>query len=456
MSNERKKLSNLVKWSFVLPTLGQNLFIYLELYYMSYFLTDICQFPLSTVTFILTSTAAVDLVWVFVTGIVLEKCEFKKLGKYRAWYIIGTPIIIVFFTLMFTNVGNSATAAAIVIIAFCIKTLLQDIQSAAVTAQLSQLSDDQKERTTLSVTRNIGSVAGQFLFSFVGVATITFFGNALNATAMGYTMAALIFTIVNGLCHIALYYITKDVPVAATEKKKDHLSVGQMFKVFAENPPLLILSFGDLLRYTAYFLISSTAAYYFAAVLKDSGSMSIYLTAQTAMGVVAALLVNFIINFIGKKATYVLSCLMYGGTAMLMYFIGGEGTTMIFIVVMSIGSFFNNCIRATITAMTADTVIYSMWKSGTNARGFIMSMTNIPIKFGSMIKSMILPIGLSIIGYQAGVDATPEVAQGIAVIMCLIAGGSVVIAGLINLFFYKLDEKKVEQMTEEINARTRA
>ena len=453
MTEVRKKLSNLVKGSFILPTLGQNLFIYLELYYMSYFLTDICQFEMSTVTFILTSTAAVDLVWVFVTGIVLEKFEFKKLGKYRAWYIIGSPIIIVFFTLMFTNVGNGAAAASIVIIAFCIKTLFQDIQSAAVTAQLSQLSDDQKERNTLSVTRNIGSVAGQFAFSFVGVATITFFGNMFQVSGMGYTIAALIFTIVNGIAHILLWFITKDVPVATTEQKKEKLSVGQMFKVFAENPPLLILSFGDLLRYTAYLLISSTAAYYFAAVLKDPGSMSLYLTCQTATGVVAALLVKFIIEFLGKKTTYVLSCLIYGGAAVLMFFLGGEGATMIFIVVMSIGSFFNNCIRATITAMTADTVIYSMWKSNINARGFIMSMTNIPIKFGSMIKSIILPVGLSIIGYQAGVEATPEVAKGIAIIMCLVAGGSVMISGLINRFFYHLDEKKVEQMTNEINAR---
>lgn len=448
-----KKLSTLVKWSFVLPTLGQNLFIYLELYYMSYFLTDICQFPLNTVTFILTSTAAVDLVWVFVTGIVLEKCDFKKMGKYRAWYVIGSPIIILFFTLMFTDFGNSAAAMAVVVVAFCIKTLFQDIQSAAVTAQLSQISDSQQERTTLSVTRNIGSVAGQLLFSFVGVATITFFGNVFHITALGYTAAAIIFTIVNGICHIALYYITKDVPVAKTEEKKEKLSVGRMFKIFAENPPLLILSFGDLLRYTAYFLISSTAAYYFAAVLKDSASMSIYLTAQTCMGVVAALVVEFMIRAMGKKTTYVLSCLMYGGTAVLMYFFGGEGATVIFIVVMSIGSFFNNCIRATVTAMTADTVIYSMWKSNTNARGFIMSMTNIPIKFGSMIKSVILPVGLSIIGYQAGVEATPEVAQGIAVIMCLVAGGSVVISGLINLFFYNLTEKRVDEMTQEINER---
>ena len=327
------------------------------------------------------------------------------------------------------------------------------IQSAAVTAQLSQISDSQQERTTLSVTRNIGSVAGQLLFSFVGVATITFFGNVFHVTALGYTAAAIIFTIVNGICHIALYYITKDVPVAKTEEKKEKLSVGRMFKIFAENPPLLILSFGDLLRYTAYFLISSTAAYYFAAVLKDSASMSIYLTAQTCMGVVAALVVEFMIRAMGKKTTYVLSCLMYGGTAVLMYFFGGEGATVIFIVVMSIGSFFNNCIRATVTAMTADTVIYSMWKSNTNARGFIMSMTNIPIKFGSMIKSVILPVGLSIIGYQAGVEATPEVAQGIAVIMCLVAGGSVVISGLINLFFYNLTEKRVDEMTQEINER---
>lgn len=454
MQTKNGRLSKGLKWSFALPTLGQNLFIYLELYYMSYFLTDICKFDLSTVTFILTSTALVDLVWVFVTGILLEKCEFKKMGKYRAWYVIGSPIILLFFTLMFTDVGNSGTAAAIIIIAFCIKTLFQDIQSAAVTAQLSQLSDVQEERTALSVTRNIGSVAGQLLFSFIGVATITFFGELFQISGIGYTIAALIFTIVNGACHIALYYITKNVPVAPSESKKEKLSVGTMFKVFAKNPPLLILSFGDLLRYTAYFLISSTAAYYFAAVLKDSASMSIYLTAQTCTGVLAAFAVDFIIKGIGKKATYVLSCLMYGGTAMLMYFLGGEGATMIFIVVMSIGSFFNNCIRATVTSMTADTVMYSMWKSNINARGFIMSMTNIPIKFGSMIKSVILPVGLGIIGYEAGLEATPEVAQGIAVIMCLIAGGSVVISGLINLFFYHLTDKKVEEMTAEINARS--
>lgn len=38
-------------------------------------------------------------------------------------------------------------------------------------------------------------------------------------------------------------------------------------------------------------------------------------------------------------------------------------------------------------------------------------------------------------------------------IMCLVAGGSVVVSGLINLFFYSLTEKRVDEMTQEINER---
>ncbi len=77
-SKTHQKLPGKLVNAFIVPNIGLNLFIYLELFYMSYFLTDICGFSLSVVTFILTSTAAVDLVWVFVTGIMLEKCEFKS------------------------------------------------------------------------------------------------------------------------------------------------------------------------------------------------------------------------------------------------------------------------------------------------------------------------------------------------------------------------------------------
>ena len=82
--NRQYKLSGKLINSFLLPNIGQSLFIQLELVYMSYFLTDLCGFDLGVVTFILTSTAAVDLVWVFVTGIVIEKMRVQEAGKIQS------------------------------------------------------------------------------------------------------------------------------------------------------------------------------------------------------------------------------------------------------------------------------------------------------------------------------------------------------------------------------------
>ena len=449
------KLSGKLINSFLLPNIGQSLFIQLELVYMSYFLTDLCGFDLGVVTFILTSTAAVDLVWVFVTGIVIEKCEFRKLGKYRAWYIICTPVILVFFTLMFFDAVNSAAAAGMVVIAFCIKTLFQDIISAAVTGHISQVTDDPNTRTLLSARRNQGAIIGQLLFSVIGIPCITMFGKAVGSDSMGYTIAAAFFCVINLIVNYIMFVMTKDAPIAATEKiaQGSKLSVGEMFGVLFRNKPLLVISFGDLLRYTAIFLVSSTAAYFFDNVLKDSGALSIYMTIQTVTGVIGALVVNQIAKRMGKKAIYCLCTLVYGGILTLMFFLAGEGRTTMFIVFMAVAFFFNSMIGTVVTAMTTDTVIYTMWKDGKNARGFIMSMLNIPIKFGSMIKSIILPVGLSAIGYVAGQAASPAVAKGLSGIMCLASGICVLLSCVIIFCGYHLTEKKVTELTEILEKR---
>ena len=441
----------------MIPGIGMNLYLYIELFYMSYFLTDVCNFSLGMTTLILTSTAAVDLVWVFVTGVMIEKAQFKKLGKYRAWYVIMPPIITVFFTIMFFDAGNSNLAAAVIIMAFCLKTLAQDVVSAAVTGHISQMTDDPDERTLMNARRNQGSIIGQLLFSLIGLPVISWIGVASGNTAFGYTGAAFLFCIACMIAHFIVFMITKDAPIAETEKvgAGDRLSIGEMFQVFFHNVPLIIISFGDLLRFTAVFLISSTAAYYFGSVLKDAGAVSTYLTISTVMGVVGALCVNFVVRLLGKKRTYVVCTIGYAIMLILAYFICGEGDTVLFIVLMAIGLFFGSMPGVVAAAMTSDTVIYTMYRDGKNARGFIMSMLNIPIKFGSMIKSIILPVGLSMIGYQAGVEATASVSRGIAGIMCLASGLCCLGCALLVLFGYRLTDEKVKELTEAVEQRSK-
>ena len=457
MERAKKKLSNKYINAMLIPGIGMNLYLYIELFYMSYFLTDVCHFGLGMVTFILTSTAAVDLVWVFVTGIMIEKAQFKKLGKYRAWYVIMPPIIMVFFTIMFFNSGNSNLAAAVIIMAFCLKTLAQDVVSAAVTGHISQMTDDPDERTLMNARRNQGSIIGQLLFSLIGLPVISWIGVKAGDTGLGYTGAAFLFSLACAVAHLIVFMITKDAPVAETEKigTEERLSTGEMFKVFFHNTPLLVISFGDLLRFTAVFLISSTAAYYFTNVLKDPGAVSTYLTISTVMGVIGALCVNFVVKRLGKKNTYVACTIGYAVMLLVAYFICGEGDTVLFIILMAIGLFFGSMPGVVAAAMTSDTVIYTMYKDGKNARGFIMSMLKIPIKFGSMLQSIILPVGLSMIGYQAGAEATASVSRGIAGIMCLASGLCCLGCSLLVLFGYKLSDQKVKELTEAVEARSK-
>ena len=320
----------------MIPGIGMNLYLYIELFYMSYFLTDVCNFSLGMTTLILTSTAAVDLVWVFVTGVMIEKAQFKKLGKYRAWYVIMPPIITVFFTIMFFDAGNSNLAAAVIIMAFCLKTLAQDVVSAAVTGHISQMTDDPDERTLMNARRNQGSIIGQLLFSLIGLPVISWIGVASGNTAFGYTGAAFLFCIACMIAHFIVFMITKDAPIAETEK------VGA----------------GDRL------------------------SMS------------------------------------------------------------------------TLTAMFTDTVVYYEWKTGKDARGFIMSMLNVPIKIGALLRGVVLSAGLAAAGYVADQAVyTTETIKGVSAVMNLYPAAFLAACTVIVALGYRLSDQKIHQMTEEIAAR---
>ena len=134
------------------------------------------------------------------------------MGKYRAWYVICTPIIPRILYINVFDMGDSMGAAAIVIIAFCIKTLFQDVVSAAVTGHISQITDDSDTRTLLSARRNQGAVIGQLLFSLLGIPCITLFGKLFGNTAAGYTGAAFFFCLVNAITHYIMFVLTKDAP----------------------------------------------------------------------------------------------------------------------------------------------------------------------------------------------------------------------------------------------------
>jgi Na+/melibiose symporter-like transporter len=105
------------------------------------------------------------------------------------------------------------------------------------------------------------------------------------------------------------------------------------------------------------------------------------------------------------------------------------------------------------TALYSDTVIYGEWKTGKNIRAFIMALLVLPIKTGVFIRSAIIAVGLTAIGFAANQDPTPEVVSGIRAIMTFAPAAACAIAAIIFSLGYRIEDKNVLKMQDEIAAR---
>ena len=89
-----------------------------------------------------------------------------------------------------------------------------------------------------------------------------------------------------------------------------------------------------------------------------------------------------------------------------------------------------------------DHTVHYQEKSGRDATGFIMGMSNLPVKFASIIKSTLIPFVLMTSGYVANTAVTPQMRQAIIDAYTLIPAVFPVCGIFLLLIFYRSDIKK--------------
>lgn len=460
MEKKREKYSGGLSWKVLnlsgFGDFGFTLFVDVELYYWSAFLTDYAKFTLATATFILTLTSIIDCIWVPVTGWLIEKCNFRW-GKYRSWLVIGPPIMIFAYALEFSRISQStALAAGIVIIGFSVKTLAQDLAYSASVSLVSDMSNDQRERMILASRRGVYLSLGNIIFSLIALPLITFMIRTTGQDVLGYSLAAAIFGIMNFICYFVTFTVTKGVSISGsaggeeTEKKKK-LSTLEMFKALIKNPPLLVLLSADSFRYLANFLMAAAGYYYFIIVLGNLPAMTTYLVITRFAGFLGSLIANTFVQKVGKKVSYLITTAIMAVSLVFCFIVGAN--LWIFIILQVIVNIFMQISMPCVTAILADTVIYYQWKTGKDARGFIMSMLNVPIKVGAILRSVILGAGLAAAGYVAGAEATPSMVRGVSAVMNLYPAVFMAIGLVIFGLGYHLSSKRIDEMTKEIEER---
>lgn len=126
------------------------------------------------------------------------------------------------------------------------------------------------------------------------------------------------------------------------------------------------------------------------------------------------------------------------------------------IVVILIGHFLGAGILAMQLGLYMDCAVYSEYKTGKDVKGFVMTLTVLPVKLGITVKNFIVSAALVSIGYSATATDTSSYAASFNSIFLLIPAVVCALAVVVHLIGYHLNEEKVAQMQSEIETRKAA
>jgi GPH family glycoside/pentoside/hexuronide:cation symporter/glucuronide carrier protein len=84
---------------------------------------------------------------------------------------------------------------------------------------------------------------------------------------------------------------------------------------------------------------------------------------------------------------------------------------------------------------------------------FTMALLNFPIKLAILVRSAVVTLGLVAIGFVANTVPTAGVVDGIRSIMTLMPAAAAAIAAAVFYRGYRIEDRNVVQMQDEIGAR---
>jgi sugar (glycoside-pentoside-hexuronide) transporter len=455
MELHRKRLKKTIINLYGLPSFGFQFFVNMEVFFFAAFLTDFAKIPVAVAGTVLMVTSIFDIVWVPTAGVILEKSGMRW-GRYRSWLLIGPPLAAAFFVLQFSKIGNPTMNAILVCIGFIVSHLVWNIFYAGHIAMNNSMTTIREERISMASSRGMFNALGAIAFSVIGAKSIELLGKG--DQALGCTLTVVVSGTLMILCYWALFALTKDYayhPGAganAAAEKKDKMPIAEMLKQILVNPPLIGLMLAEVGRYLGRFIIFGMAFYYFKYVVNNLGVIAIFFTGLNVVCFFGAMITAPLAKKFGERNTYILSLSLFIIGLLAVWLLPMNHVS--FMVVMFVAYLGYGMPDALGVAMYSATVDYGEWKTGKNARGFIMSLISFPIKTAIFVRSVVITSVLVSAGYVADMAPTPEliagIKNGIALIPALFIGAGLVII----VVLYRITPQKHTEMQAEIAARS--
>jgi GPH family glycoside/pentoside/hexuronide:cation symporter len=403
-----------------------------------------------------------------VIGMVADRTE-TRWGKFRPYLIWMAVPLAIAAILMFSTphygVSGKILYAYITIFLFMLCYAGINIPYSSL---LGVLTPDPIARTSAS--------SFKFAFAFIAGTTVSLtslilakhLGNGVNTTDPGgWQKTIAIYGGVAIVFFVLTFLLTKE---RVKPPKAQRTSVIKDVKDLFSNVPWIILLFATICMIMFVSTRIGVTNYYFKYYITSFNQWAthkityhlfnwsfnwgfeevttVFNSVGQACSVIGALLVPFLVTFIGKKnAFFTLFGIAIISTAAF-YFFTPNNLTLIFILQIT-GSLTGGPLSPVIWAMYADTADYSEWKNKRRATGLVFSASASAQKIGWTIGAVFTGALLTGAGFIANKAQTVHSNHMLISLMSMIPSIFGILS-VILVFFYKLDEKTMKKIETDL------
>jgi len=447
------RISKAVSWMFFAYSIGSGFNTVVSTQFISYFMTDVAMISPVAMASVLTVTRFADLAVSLVSGAIVQKTN-TRLGAYRPWVLFCPLVTWVGCILCFMNPDISTFAKLVLTsIGYCMTHFPMNFLSVAQSGLQTKVAGTNPEnRLDLASKRVQGGAFSRIISGTATVPLIAFFTD-LQLISNAYFIVVLIYGLFGFSGSLLIYLVTRkydtyDPAMKVVEGSATNVRLTRIYIDSLKNPSVLLLLVVDVLRRVAANAVSVGAPYYYRYSAGDMSYMSLSGFVAGIVGFIAAVIAVPIARKIGKKNSSVFSgvvpALLYIAAALftdnnpILYIAIASGVTIGLAVVNTWG-----------VNLYLDAAELQLYKTGEDNRPFIMSLANVPTKFGFIFSGPLLALLLGLSGYEAN---SMSDTSGFVFWLGIIPAVLYLLSSLLIWFGYRINDAEAAEAAAE-NAR---
>ncbi|MDD6620513.1 MAG: glycoside-pentoside-hexuronide (GPH):cation symporter [Eubacteriales bacterium] len=441
------------KIGYAFGDMGCNFSFQLVSSYMYLFYTQCIGLSAANWAWIIVVSKVWDAINDILIGNMVDRKRIGKKSKFMPWIAIGSVALVVTSIMIFTPVTGFSQLGKIIwcLASYCLWSVAYTLINVPYGSLHSVITEDPKQRTTLSTFRSIGASLPAVLVMILP--KVVYKDNVLDANIL--FVVAIIFSVVAFFVFFAMRKMVTE-RVVREDKVQEKVSYISTIKSFFTNRAMVAITIATVAVVVFYNSTMSVNNLVFQFYFNDAGKATLAMIASYIPLIGFMPFASSIVAKIGKKKLIVISGIVSVVSGILMLFLPIT-PDMKGIVIYVIGLMFVNtgcCVfQIIVWAIIADCIEMSYRKKGIREEASLYALYSFFRKLSQGIGSAIVALALSAVGYvETATTQTAQVSENIKNLYIIFLVAGLAVMTLSMWFIYDIDYKQEQEFGKTENA----